>query len=69
LASRATLFIHGTADTVVSPQDSGRLAAAIGPRAELWLVEGAGHGRSYGSRPQEYVDRVTAFFDRHLERG
>lgn len=68
LASRAVLFIHGAADEVVSSLDSQRLAAAT-PDSELWLVEGAGHVRSYAARSQEYVERVAAFFDRHLERS
>ncbi len=36
------LLVHGTADTVVPPEESEAIAAAV-PQAELVLVEGADH--------------------------
>ncbi|MSQ33868.1 MAG: alpha/beta hydrolase [Dehalococcoidia bacterium] len=66
VAPRPLLFIHGTADDVISPQQSRQLAAAAAGHSELWLVEGAGHVGAYRSRPPEYVERVAGFFDRHL---
>lgn len=66
VAPRPLLFIHGTDDDVISPQQSQRLAVAAAGHSELWLVEGAGHVGAYRSRPAEYVERVAGFFDRHL---
>jgi fermentation-respiration switch protein FrsA (DUF1100 family) len=43
-------------------------AAAHEPK-ELWIVPGAGHGGYAGLAPQEYAQRVTAFFDKVLGIG
>lgn len=37
------LLIHGAADTVIPLAHAGRLAAAAGPAARLWIVPGRGH--------------------------
>lgn len=66
MAPRALLFIHGTADDAINPEQSQQLAAAAAGHSELWLVEGAGHVGAYRSRPPEYVERVAGFFDQHL---
>jgi pimeloyl-ACP methyl ester carboxylesterase len=34
--------------------------------AELWVVEGAGHTEGLKKFPEEYEERVVAFFDRYL---
>ncbi|HEY8416167.1 MAG TPA: alpha/beta fold hydrolase [Thermaerobacter sp.] len=63
------LLIHGTADDVIGAHHSRRLleaARAAGVEADLWLVPGAGHVKGYATAPDAYLERVLAFFDRHL---
>lgn len=67
LAPRPMLLIHGTADETVPHQNSCRLLEAVeNPHAQLWLVPGAGHVRSYALNPDQYVERVTAFLQQSL---
>jgi 3-oxoadipate enol-lactonase len=57
-----TLVLHGTDDRLVSVANARRMAAAI-PRAELVLLEGAGHVY-HSERPEESDGAVLAFLDR-----
>lgn len=64
------LVVHGTDDAAVSSQDA-RILAEAGPRAELLLIEGAGHtfevGHPFqGSSPE--LDRALEGTRRHLAR-
>lgn len=59
---RPLLVIQGTRDDIAQPEgDGGKLAAAGGERAQLWLVEGAGHVDARRAEPREYEERVVAF--------
>ena len=61
---RPILFIQGALDDTVPPEHVYRLRdAADNPRDELWLVADAGHVEAYSLHPEEYMERVTAFFD------
>lgn len=53
------LIVHGTRDTLARPQAAEALAAAL-PRAELRLIEGAGHA-PFLSHPTQFADAVNAF--------
>ena len=67
IAPRPILLIYGTREQSLA---GGRQqAAAAGPGAELWVVEGAGHGTYRDAAPGEYERRVIAFFDRALLAG
>ncbi|WP_126428447.1 alpha/beta hydrolase [Brevibacillus marinus] len=67
LAPRPLLLIHGLADETVPYQNSCRLIeAADNPHAQLWLVPGAGHVRSYAANPGEYSERVITFLQQSL---
>jgi len=55
------LLIHGDADTTVPIADGRRLAAAAGPTATHWIVEGAGHSGAHAVRPTDWEARVGAF--------
>jgi hypothetical protein len=64
-ATTPILLIHGTADVNIPPSHS-RSLHAINPRATtLWLVPGATHVSSVSKCPEEYVQRVTAWFTSH----
>jgi fermentation-respiration switch protein FrsA (DUF1100 family) len=66
LAPRPLFFIHGGADSFVSPSNMDKLAAAAraapGAHVQTWLVPGATHSQSYNTQPQEYVSRVVSFY-------
>ena len=55
------LLIHGTADELVPVADGERLAAAIGPTAERWIVPGGRHSRARHIDPAGYDARVSSF--------
>jgi fermentation-respiration switch protein FrsA (DUF1100 family) len=61
-----TLFVSGSADTVVPPAMTLEVFERAGEPKLLLAVAGAGHG-DYGSVPGEaYFARLVKFFDRYL---
>ena len=64
LAGRPVLLIHCTGDLMCESAGSERLAAAIGPSAELWMVRYWRHTKARRKVPQEYWQRVGEFLDR-----
>jgi fermentation-respiration switch protein FrsA (DUF1100 family) len=64
IAPRPIFFIHGEADRRVPVENARRLYQANNNHSNvLWIVPNARHARAYRARPEEYIDRVTAFFD------
>jgi len=64
IAPRPIFFIHGEADRRVPVENARRLYQTNKSHSNmLWIVPNAGHARAYKTRPEEYIDRVTAFFD------
>lgn len=61
LAPLPVLLIAGEADAVVPHVATRRLAEAIGPSAQLWIVPGAGHAASHAAMPTEWEQRVGDF--------
>lgn len=64
--SYPVLLLYGTQDRRATPAEGRRLAAAIGSRARLNWVEGAGHVDLHGFLGRRYEERVVAFLDLHL---
>ena len=66
IAPRPLLFIYapdgGNGTEVLTP-DYARIA---GPNASLWSVEDAPHIKAIKTSPEEYEQRVIAFFDEAL---
>jgi 3-oxoadipate enol-lactonase len=60
------LFVVGSEDEVVAPT-SIVMAADVLPKAELYVVEGAGHS-AYFEKPDEFNRALLEFFDRHKPR-
>jgi fermentation-respiration switch protein FrsA (DUF1100 family) len=63
IAPRPLLLIHGGDDASVPSGHGRRLLAAAGPGATLWLLPGVGHCGGYDAGREEYVRRVTGFFE------
>lgn len=61
------LFIHGTEDMFVPTAMAHELYEACPSEKELYLVDGAGHGMAFGTEPETYISRVSAFIDKHLQ--
>jgi pimeloyl-ACP methyl ester carboxylesterase len=55
------LLIHGAADDMIPPTEAQRLQTAVGPQAQLWLVEGAGHLQAMGH--PDYRGRLRRFLE------
>jgi fermentation-respiration switch protein FrsA (DUF1100 family) len=55
------LFIHGTLDPVVPPEDSRRLYALAQAPADIWIIEGAGHNDNYVFAGDEFYRRICTF--------
>ncbi|MEI6042915.1 MAG: alpha/beta fold hydrolase [Chloroflexota bacterium] len=68
LGQRHVLVIHGDQDRNVPVSNAYRLQQAGGAtQVELWVLPGVGHVGAYGSQPDEYMRRVTTFFNQELE--
>lgn len=64
ISPRPVLLIYGSEERSLS---DGRLQyEAAGQPKELWIVPGGTHGGNYALHPEEYRQRVLAFFDRYL---
>lgn len=68
LRDRPLFLIHGTEDATVPVSHAYELqkAAEGNPGLQSWVVEGAGHTGSYDKAPQEYMQRLIAFYDKYL---
>jgi pimeloyl-ACP methyl ester carboxylesterase len=61
----AVLFIVGEDDHLMPVREVSQLAARA-RNAELWVVPGAPHLKTFKTRPDEYATRVRAFLDERL---
>ena len=62
-------FIHGDEDDTIPVEHARRLKqASQHTRDRLWIVPETGHTRAYINYPEEYIGRVTAFFDEALKQ-
>ena len=77
IAPRHVLLIHDAADPIVPIEHCHRLARA-NPAAEVWITSSprdaapppwGTHAKSYVLHPDEYVQRVTDFYDRVFANG
>jgi dipeptidyl aminopeptidase/acylaminoacyl peptidase len=58
------LLIHGKSDRRIPPEHSEMILSRLGSEKELWLVDKAGHTKSFKRNPAEYTRRVLAFLNR-----
>jgi fermentation-respiration switch protein FrsA (DUF1100 family) len=65
--SMPILFIQGEEDEIVPLEHANRLKeASRNPESELWIVPRATHVRSYIMYPEDYMSKITVFFDQAL---
>ena len=68
ITPRPIFFIHGEEDDTIPVEHAQRLYQASGnPLNRLWIVPDVNHTRAYITNPDEYVNRVTEFFDTALK--
>ena len=60
------LVIHGGEDSRVPVEQSVRIYASASAGSELWLVHGSDHADAVVDAPDEYVERVDAYFHSRL---
>ncbi|MDP4126417.1 MAG: alpha/beta fold hydrolase [Bacillota bacterium] len=67
LTQKPILFIAGDADTTIPLENSKQLLEAVNnPKDELWIVHGAVHVGAYPVQPEQYLQKVTRFFNQSL---
>jgi fermentation-respiration switch protein FrsA (DUF1100 family) len=66
IAPRPILLIHGDRDPFTTPAEFDALVAAAGQPKEIWRVPEAGHREVDQHYPDEYRQRVVAFFRQYL---
>lgn len=64
--SYPVLLIHGEADERTPVSQSEKVYANAPQGSELWVVPGAGHLDAFRDHPDEYMQRVLAYFDGRL---
>lgn len=68
LEDRPVLLIHTEADDKIPASNSQLLYDTLAsPNHTLWLTPGTKHIGSYQAVPEEYLERVTQFFQHHLQ--
>ena len=60
------LVIHGGADSRIPAEQSVRIHDSASAGSELWLVHGSEHADAVVDEPDEYVERVEAYFNSRL---
>ncbi len=64
ITPRPIFFIHGELDETVPLEHAYRLQQASQNRQnQLWVAPEAGHVGSYVNHPEEYMNKITTFFD------
>ncbi len=65
LGNRPVFLIHETGDPQIPTTQHTLLvqAGANNPNVQAWLLQGSDHGQAFRSGPDEYMQRVMAFFE------
>lgn len=66
VAPRPMFYISGSNDALMPLSEVQAVYERNGNPKELWVVDGATHGRCQETAGKEYLDRVRAFFEKHL---
>lgn len=66
ISPRPVFLLQGGADEVISPESGALLFAAAREPKELWLEPELGHTQFLAKRPQQFEQRVVAFYHRYL---
>jgi pimeloyl-ACP methyl ester carboxylesterase len=61
------LFIHAEKDPYTNLRDLQNLRTTIGENAKIWMIQGVGHRETDTLDYENYVERITAFFDAYMK--
>jgi pimeloyl-ACP methyl ester carboxylesterase len=61
------LFIHGSADPLITTEEVRRMSELCAGPYELWIVEGVGHRGTYDTNPNKYNARVIDWFNKYCD--
>ena len=68
ISPRPIFLIYGEQDERVPVEHAYRMQeASKNPQTELWVLPDVGHVKAYTTHPEEYMIRITAFFDSSLQ--
>ncbi len=62
----AIFFMNGDDDTITPLAGMQALYRRASNPKQYWVVQGAQHAQAFTTDPEEYIQRVDAFFDRYL---
>jgi dipeptidyl aminopeptidase/acylaminoacyl peptidase len=62
----AIFFVNGDADAITPLDGMQALFDNAGAPKQDWIVPGAQHAQAFDVDPQDYIQRVDAFFDEYL---
>ena len=62
----AIFFVNGDVDTITPLSGMQALYDSAGDPRQFWIVPGAQHAQSFDVDPQQYIQRIDAFFDKYL---
>jgi len=66
ISPRPILFVAGSHDAIMPVKDVKRLFAAAKHPKEMWIVQGAAHGKCAEVGGEEYKTRLSSFFSKYL---
>ena len=66
ISPRPVFIIQGASDDFIPPDSIQRLYEAAGEPRSFWLGPGVGHAQMFSTYPDQYEQRVIAFFDSSL---
>jgi len=67
ICPRPVFFIHGEKDELVPATHAARLMQACdNPSDQVWIAPGSPHVHAYKDHPDEYIQKVTAYFNENL---
>ena len=56
------LVVHGDADSRIAVEQSVRIHASAPAGSELWVIRGSDHADAFIDAPDEYVERLDAYY-------
>lgn len=60
------LFVHGSEDQIIKPEEAKFLYNIFKSPKEFWLIDGMGHEMATNIEPQNYPLKIVQFFNQHF---
>lgn len=66
-ANKPILFIHGTADLTVPPEEGKENYEACSSKKQMIIVEGAGHTTAFQTNEQQVTEEMSKFLQKYFK--